>query len=51
MAAALLVRKGLAKDAEEALAALREIRPGVGLKPAQRALLERVCRDGAGGKV
>jgi hypothetical protein len=49
VAAALLVRKGLAKDAEEALAELRGIRPGVGLRPAQRALLERVCRDGGGG--
>jgi protein-tyrosine phosphatase len=46
VAAALLVRKGLANDAEEALAALRGIRPGVDLKPAQRALLERVCRAG-----
>jgi protein-tyrosine phosphatase len=45
VAAALLIRRGLAVDAESALAALRRVRPGIGLKPAQRALLERVCRE------
>jgi protein-tyrosine phosphatase len=48
VAAALLVRQGLAKDAEAALAALRRARPGIGLNPAQRALLEQVCREACG---
>ena len=46
VAAAVLVRKGLAKDAREALATLKRIRPGIALKPAQQALLHRVCDEG-----
>jgi protein-tyrosine phosphatase len=42
VAAALLIARGLAKDAKEAEAMLRQARPGVRLQKAQRALLARV---------
>jgi protein-tyrosine phosphatase len=41
-AAAVLVRRGLAADARQAEAQLRQSRPGVRLSPAQRRLLDRL---------
>lgn len=42
-AAAILVAKGRVSTAEEALAELRKIRPGVGLRKQQKETVERVC--------
>jgi protein-tyrosine phosphatase len=42
LAAALLLARGLAADARQAEARLREVRPGVRLKPPQRRLLRRL---------
>jgi protein-tyrosine phosphatase len=42
LAAALLLARGLATDARQAEARLREVRPGVRLKPPQRRLLRRL---------
>jgi protein-tyrosine phosphatase len=43
VAAALLVRRGIARDASEAIARLKAHRPGVYLHPIQRAAVERIC--------
>jgi protein tyrosine phosphatase (PTP) superfamily phosphohydrolase (DUF442 family) len=42
--AALLLRRGLAKNVDDAIAHLVQARPGVRLHPAQRAALERMMR-------
>src|SRR5262249_22369715 len=45
VAAALLVRRGLAANANEAEARLRQVRRGVRLAPVQRALLRRTLGE------
>jgi protein-tyrosine phosphatase len=45
-AAAVLLERGLAKDAADAEAKVRAARPGVELKPSQRRLLEDFARQG-----
>jgi hypothetical protein len=47
LAAALLVRRGLAADADQAIAALKAVRPGVSLHAVQREALMRVLRTTA----
>lgn len=44
-AAAVLLARGAAKDASEAIRLVRTARPGVRLKPAQRRCLERLAVD------
>ncbi len=43
IAAAVMVRRGLAKNADEAQRALKQARPGVHLSSSQRGVLEAVC--------
>lgn len=45
IAAAVLIQRGMAADAEQAETQLRQARPGVRLNPSQRALLEQFVRD------
>jgi protein-tyrosine phosphatase len=42
-AAAVLIRRGLAADAEEAVARMRRVRPRIRLQESQRRLLERMA--------
>jgi protein-tyrosine phosphatase len=42
VAAAVLLQRGVARDADEALILLRKARPGVSLRPVQRRLLDRL---------
>jgi len=44
VAAGVLIARGLASDAEQAIAAVREIRPGARLSPSQWRMLERVAQ-------
>src|SRR5262249_22991727 len=44
--AGVLVERGLARDADEALVLLRKARPGVHLRPVQRRMLDRLIPRG-----
>jgi protein-tyrosine phosphatase len=48
VSAALLVARGLAPDAETAVARIRDVRPGVRLRPEQWKVLREACRRTAG---
>jgi protein-tyrosine phosphatase len=45
LAAVVLMERGLAGDAKQAEALLRQARPGIGLKPAQRRLLRKMWAE------
>ncbi len=47
LAAAILVLEGLAQDVDEAITKLQAVRPGIGLRKEQKALVTRVCGDRA----